>query len=106
MKRHKVIVTPEAQADIEGSFRFINEDFPLNAARWLIDLYSQIETLERFPERCPHARESEYYNDELRQLIFKSHRIVFFVDSTNATVYVLHVRHARRRAVGEPEEEA
>jgi len=59
VKRHQVIVTPEVQADIAGSFRFINEDFPLNVARWLIDLDFQIETLECFPERCPlHGRAS------------------------------------------------
>ena len=106
MKRHKVIVTPEAQAGIQNSFHFIHEDSPRNAAHWLIDLYSKIETPERFPERCSYAREYEFVDEETRQLIFGSHRIVFSVDSTTATVYVLQVRHAKMRAVGEPQVES
>jgi plasmid stabilization system protein ParE len=46
-----------------------------------------------------------YLEENLRQLIYKSHRIVFYVDKPKATVHVLHVRHGRRRAVGEPDTE-
>jgi plasmid stabilization system protein ParE len=103
VKRHKVIVTPEAQAGILESFRFLHEDSPQNASHWLIDLYSKIDTLEHFPERCSYARESEFVDEDLRQLVFGSHRIVFSVDPATTTVYVLHVRHGKMRAVGEPE---
>jgi len=58
--------------------------------------------LRRSP-RCSYAREREYLEEELRQLVYKSHRVVFYVDKANSTVYVLSVRHGRRRAVGEPE---
>jgi plasmid stabilization system protein ParE len=64
-------------------------------------LYDQIDTLERFPERCAFAREREYLEENLRQLAFKSHRIIFRIDKARKTVYVLHVRHGGRRAVGE-----
>ena len=101
MKYH-VIVTPEAQAEIRESFAYIHERSPLNAARWLQALYGQVDTLERFPERCAFAHEREYLDEDLRQLVFKSHRIVFTVESKEKRVYVLYVRHASRRAVGEP----
>ena len=74
----------------------------MNAARWLQALYGQIDTLERFPERCGFAREREYLDEDLRQLVFKSHRIVFTVERKEKRVDVLYVRHASRRAVGEP----
>ena len=78
----------------------------MNAARWLKQLYLQIDTLEQFPERCAYARERDFLEEDLRQLIFKSHRVVFHVDKLAATVYVVHVRHAKRRAAGEiPDEE-
>src|SRR5712692_3669480 len=69
---------------------------PLNAARWLQGLYDQIDTLQRFPERCALAREREYLEEDLRQLVFKSHRIIFRIDKARRAVYVLHVRHATR----------
>ena len=104
MKQYRVIVTPEGQAGIRESFMYIKERSPLNAARWLKQLYSEIDTLERFPERCPHAREREYLEESLRQHVFKSHRLIFQINEESDTVYVLYVRHASRRAVGEPEE--
>ena len=103
--KYQVIVTPEAQAGIREAFAYIHDRSPLNAARWLQALYGEIDTLERFPERCAFAREREYLDEDLRQLIFKSHRIVFTVEKKKKRVYVLYVRHAGRRAVGEPAED-
>jgi len=106
VKKYEVIVTPEAQTGIREAFEYIEARSPLNAARWIKGLYGQIDSLERFPERCSYARERDYLEQELRQLIYKSHRLVFLVDKPCNIVYVLYVRHAKRRAVGEPEEDA
>ena len=103
MKKYHVIVTPEAQSGIRESFLYIRARSPINAVRWLQGLYAEIDSLERFPERCSYAREREYLDEEFRQLVFKSHRVVFFVDKPRNTVYVVYVRHGRQRAVGAPE---
>jgi len=66
-------------------------------------LYGEIDSLERFPERFSYAREREYLEEELRQFVYKSHRVVFHVDKPKCTIYVLYVRHGKRRAIGEPE---
>jgi plasmid stabilization system protein ParE len=102
VNRYAVIVTPEAQSNIREAFLYINDRSPLNGQRWLRNLYKQIDKLEQFPERCPYARERSYLGTELRQLLFKSHRIIFLVDKPKHSVYVLHVRHGKRRAVARP----
>ena len=101
MKKYHVIVTPEAQAGIRHALEYIHENAPANAARWLQELYKQMDTLERFPGRGAFAREREYLDEDLRQLVFKSYRIVFQINEQENTVYVLYVRHAKRRTVGE-----
>ena len=101
MRRYRVIVTPEAQTGVRQAFEYIHERAPLSAARWLKGMYQKIDTLERFPERCTLARERAYLDETLHQLLFKSHRIVFLIDKKQHTVYVLYVRHVKRRAVGE-----
>lgn len=106
MKKFAVVVTPEAQAGIREAFLYIYERAPLNGERWLRKLYSQIDTLEQFPERCAFAKERDYLEEDLHQLIFKSHRVIFQVDKASGTVYVLQARHSKRRAVGESTEEA
>ena len=99
--KYQVIVTPEAQAGIRESFLYISERAPLNAARWIQSLFERIDTLEHFPTRCAFARERQYFEDEIRQLLFKSHRVIFWIDKPGKSVYVLFVRHAKRRPVGE-----
>ena len=103
--KYEVIVTPEAQEGIRSSFEYIYQRAPLNAARWLQGLYGQIAKLERFPDRCAFARERQYLDEDFRQLTFKSHRVIFRIDKARKTVYVLQVRHGKRRAVGEIAEE-
>lgn len=100
MKSYRVLLTPEAEAGIQSAFDYIQNESPPAAARWLQDLYNAIVTLETLPERCSVAREQEYFDEDLRQLLFKSHRIVFRIEPENI-VRVLHVRHSKRRTLGE-----
>ena len=52
--------------------------------------------LSELPQRCPIAPENdEVESDEIRQCIFGDYRILFTVTSNH--VFVLHVRHGRRR---------
>ncbi len=101
MTHYTVTVTPEAQANIREAFLYISGRNPLNGERWLRALYKQVDTLERFPERCAYARERSLLGNELRQMLFKSHRIIFLVDKPKRIVIVLYVRHGRRKTIGE-----
>ena len=105
MSKYDVVVTPEAEAGVIAAFRYIYDSSPLNASKWLRALHRKISTLERFPRRCPIAREQEYFDQELRQLVFKSHRIIFYIDDASRIVRVLYFVHGRQRAVGGPPEQ-
>jgi plasmid stabilization system protein ParE len=50
------------------------------------------------------ARESVTLGVNLRQYVYHSHRIIFAIEKEASIVRILHVRHAARRAIGEPEE--
>jgi plasmid stabilization system protein ParE len=106
VKRYEVIVTPEAEAGIVSAFQYINERSPGNAAKWLRGLYREIDTLETMPERCSLARENEYFEDTLRQLLFQSHRIIFRVEQAERIVRVLYMRDGKQRSVGESDSES
>ncbi len=103
--KYQVVLTPEAQDGILQSFKYIHERAPLNAARWIQGLYDCVATLEQFPERCPLAPEAIYLEEGLRQLLFKSHRFIFQIDKTGKVITVLHVRHTKRLALGEPSDD-
>jgi len=100
--KYAVIVTPEAQSNISAAYDYIAERSPRNAGKWLRGLYKQIDGLEAFPRRFGDAREQSHFPNEIRQLVYKSHRIIFTIDEPTKTVHVVYVRHGKRRGVGEP----
>ena len=93
--KYTIVIQPRAQDDIIDAYMFIQMDAPMNAEYWLRGLYAAIATLETFPKRCGFAREYEGVNQELRQLIYKSHRVIFEIDGSE--VHVMHVRHAAQK---------
>jgi len=103
--KYSVEMTPTAERELKSAFRYIHARSPLNAVRWLKKIHQAIDSLEDFPTRCGIARESAHLGETLRQFVFKSHRIIFFVDEPSKTVRILFVRHAKMQAVGEPEDE-
>jgi toxin ParE1/3/4 len=99
--KYTVLITPTAQQEIQEAFAYIHCDAPLGARRWLTRLYEKIDTLELFPDRCPVAPDSEHIGEELRHLLFASHRVIFRIEEPARIVRILGVRHAARRAMGE-----
>lgn len=93
MKNYAVNVTDEVVVDIRKAFYYIHERSPQNAIKWLRELYKAIDTLETMPERCPIVREHEVFNDEVRNLIFHSHRVIFTVNDNTSIVEVHAFRH-------------
>jgi len=91
----RIIIEEQAALDITAHGQWIVEQgSPLNAARWIDAIEESIQSLSSMPERCGVAPESEAFDREIRQLIFKSHRVLFVVDGDS--VHVLHVRHGAR----------
>ena len=108
MKRWSVIVELPAQQDIAEAHRWLAERDPEAADRWFNRIYDTIGSLETFPERCPLAPESKFFNREIRETFHgrrpHKYRILFTVAKN---VHILHVRHGARLALGEaaPEED-
>jgi plasmid stabilization system protein ParE len=94
LKPFRVITTPDAEADILAAHDWIARESPDGAVLWVNGLESAIASLRRLPRRCPRAPESEAFLLEIRQLIYKSHRVLFTIEARS--VVVLHVRHAAR----------
>lgn len=71
--------------------------------RWFLALEDAIATLASMPERCALAAENAAFPFEVRQLLYGKkpsvYRILFTIKGE--TVYVLHIRHGRRRRVHE-----
>jgi plasmid stabilization system protein ParE len=102
MKRYRVMFASEALEEALAAAAYIASDAPTTAASWYEGLQQAIDSLGSFPRRCPVAPESEFLGHELRHLTYKSHRIIFRIEQDARVVRVLHIRHAKQQAIGEP----
>ena len=97
--KYRVLILPDAEAELEDAYRFILEDSPSRAKRWREALLQKAKSLKSFPERCAVAPESDVLGVEVRHLVIGNYRVLFVIRTEAVTV--LHIRHAARRRVTE-----
>ena len=89
--------TARAARDLEHLYHQIDAAESMAAARWFNKLEEAVYTLERFPRRCPMARESTRAGRPLRHLLYgrKPHvpRIIYEIEEPSAKVRILTIRH-------------
>jgi plasmid stabilization system protein ParE len=104
---YRVVIEPPAAAEIEEAYLWISERNSEGAIKWFNGLHTAFRTLEIFPERCPHAPENEFFDAEIRQLVYGKrigrYRILFTI--VGNAVHVLHVRHGARKRLHESDED-
>lgn len=99
MTRYQVQLTDTALAAIRAQGRYIavEAQAPLNAQRWLEQVWDAVDSLEDFPRRGVRAEEDAYVEYEVRQLIVGSHLLLFTIDEEERKVWILGLRHGHRR---------
>ena len=92
MKKYKVVLHPEAAADIDSAFQWGHRTWGEENARvWIRELRKVIRTrLTTMPLSCPRAPESEELGVTVRQLIVGRYRTLFIVEKR--TVEILYVK--------------
>ncbi|MCC6366904.1 MAG: type II toxin-antitoxin system RelE/ParE family toxin [Bryobacterales bacterium] len=78
--------------------RNVNKE-PEAAERWFRGLVAAIYSLEEFPSRCARIPEAEEFVEDIRHLIYFSHRIIFGIDHERQRVVVFRVFHGGRKAL-------
>jgi hypothetical protein len=77
------------------------EASPEVAGRWAAALDQKIGTLATLPDRCPVARESDAFEEEVRQLLFGEgrgqYRVLFSIRGSEVLVHT--IRRASRGAL-------
>ena len=104
---YRVIITPEAEADLRTNYRYIRSQAPRAARDWIRRARQCAKSLARRPERCPLAPESASFSQPIRELFFGTgnrgtYRFLFVV--LGQSVYILHVRHGSMLPLSPPDE--
>ena len=102
---YRVIIQPNAEAELDAAYLYRYTRAPQAAARWFAGIVEAINSLAEFPERCPLAPENGHFPEEIRQLLNGTRRDAFRILFTmqGDTVHVLHIRHGAQRYLHEDE---
>ena len=99
---YRVAITARALADADAAHAWMTQHIsPKFADQWYQELFQQIDTLKQHPNRCPLARESDKFTEEIRELIYgkrkhkNKYRIIFLIRKN--TVVILHIHHGSRK---------
>jgi plasmid stabilization system protein ParE len=92
-------IDPVARIEIIATRNWIADRSPDHAEEWLQGLVKRIETLKRFPRRCPIAPEGRKIGSKVRVLTYgKSkqgvQRILFVIEGD--LIRILSIRHSAR----------
>jgi plasmid stabilization system protein ParE len=93
---YRLVVAPQALEAWKDFIDYlaIDRQSPITAERWLRKSWDALQTLKRFPQRCPRAPESDLYPHPIRMLLVDRCLFLFRIDDTKKTVRVLGFRHA------------
>jgi len=92
--RYRVRIARTAELDLEEIWGFIAADSQDEADKFVQRLEAQIDTLERFPERCPLIPENELLGTHYRHLLLGNYRLIYRI--AGKTVFVMRVIHGAR----------
>jgi len=97
--RYEVILTEDANLDLEEIYNYISEhDSPANAGCVLDSMEEVINSLSMFPERGSYPKELLHLGiREYRQTFFKPYRVIY--QTIGSIVYVQLIADGRREMV-------
>lgn len=98
---YRVVLADRAKSDAQGIYDWVIDAAPERGRIWCEELIKSLASLNRFPLRCPLAREAEKIGRPIRCLLFGKrrnvYRILYEVVDAHKTVMVLHIRHGARK---------
>ena len=91
---YKLIWSPTARGDLHDIIIFITRNNPEHAMSFGYEMISATDQLQLFPE---HGRVvPEYRNPDLREIIFRSYRIVYRVNHDRKVCEIARLWHSAR----------
>lgn len=94
---YRIKVGDPAERDIEEAVRYIARDSQAAASKWYESLWKLIFSLSDNPHIFSLIPEADDVGYPYQSAIHYSHRIIFRVDATDNTIYVVRVYHRARQ---------
>ncbi len=100
---YQIVLADTATADANEIYDWVAQRATIRGPEWFEELMDCLYSLESFPNRCPLAREATEAKRQIRCLHFGKrrhvYRILYEVDESRKTVFILHMRHGALRDI-------
>lgn len=98
MDKYKVKIHPRAIRELDSIYEYIANEkaAPENAKGQADRIKKAILNLDTFPQSHQQRTEGRYAERGYRQLLVDNYIVVFRIDETNKTVYVITVQYQGR----------
>ena len=89
-------MTRLADRDVAEAIRYLIEKFEFQAAKDFVEeIERAMQSLEKYPFRCPVPRElKDFPDNSIREILVFSHRLIYRI--IDSDVFVLFVPHGKR----------
>jgi toxin ParE1/3/4 len=94
---YRIRITPQALANLEEIFEFIQRDSPQNARAMIRRLLDSIDDLRTLPHRYAVPRRRAARNRTVRSMPVRPYLVRYRIDEKSKAVFVLRIRHGARR---------
>ncbi len=94
---HRVILTAEAFLDLESIAAYIRQHSPQNAATVAETIMEAIDSLALMPARFRRVGKSRKRGSPIHAMVVRPFIVYFRVDDPPGAVYILSIRHGKRR---------
>ena len=96
-QQYRVLIMPEAAADLARIFDYIEQESPQNAPAVIEGIINAIDSLAQFPHRYKIHRSTRDVDRVVRSMPVPPHIVYYRVIEQHAVVRVLTVRHGAQR---------
>jgi plasmid stabilization system protein ParE len=90
----QILISNEAHKDIDSIFEYISYDSVKYANKTIANIYSLIYELASSPYLGRYV--PELYDNNFRELIYKSYRIIYETSENSNTIYIHFIVHSRQ----------
>ena len=97
-ERYNVEITPEAESDLRGIYRYISDEKenPSAAFRLVSLIYEEIAKLDTMPERFPIWRNEPWKSRGVRSMNVENYHVFYLVEEAPPRVIALRVFYNSR----------
>lgn len=98
MVKYHIKLYPRAYRDMEEIYRYIaiEKQVPENAKAQTDRIWRAIKKLETFPSSHQDRLEGKYAGKGYKQLLVDNYMVIYKIDETEKTVYVITVQYQGR----------